>query len=62
MNDPIPISREAEPPLTAADILAVEKQRYQQRIGWTFLLILGIGALALLTPLVVWLTRLAGGG
>lgn len=63
MNDPIPISREeAEPALSTQDILDIDKARHDRRIQWTFLGFLGFVAVGFLTPLFVWLTRLALGG
>lgn len=61
MNDPIPISRD-EPMLTTEEVLSIEKARNDRRIQWAFLGILGFVVVGFLTPLFVWLTRLALGG
>lgn len=64
VNDPIQIRRtgpEPEPLLTAEEIMELDKARFQRHTQAGFLIFLGIVALALLTPIVVLLTRLAGG-
>lgn len=64
VNDPIQIHRtgpEPEPLLTTQEIIELDKARFQRYTQAGFLIFLGIVSLALLTPLVVWLTRLAGG-
>lgn len=63
MNDPIPISREEpEPMLTTQEILDLDKARHDRRLQWAFLVFAGFVMVGFLTPLFVWLTRLAMGG
>lgn len=64
MNDPIPISKEKpeKPTLTTEDYLALSKAKHLQRQQWAFLGLVGFIVVGFLTPLFVWLTRLALGG
>lgn len=61
MNDPIPISKE-EPLLTTEEIIALDKARNQRGMQWVMLGLIVFVFVGLLTPLFVWLTRLALGG
>lgn len=61
MNEPIPIMKDTTSKWTVEEEVALRKQKFAQR---TAAVVLSFGALivvALLTPLVVFLTRLAGG-
>jgi hypothetical protein len=63
MNDPIRVTREdAEPLLTAQEIIALDKARNDRRIQWVFMGLIGFVVVGFLTPVFVWLTRLALGG
>ena len=42
--------------------IALDKARNDRRIQWAFMTVVGVGALALIIPMGVWLTRLALGG
>lgn len=59
MNEPIPIQRDPEP---VTDEFRLRKQAHEHRLQWAFLAVLGVVVLGFLTPLIVWLTRLALGG
>jgi hypothetical protein len=61
---PIPIigGRQPEREPTAEEFMAFAKQRHEQRLQWGFLVILGLAVLGLLTPLVLWLSRIVLGG
>jgi hypothetical protein len=64
VNDPIQIHRtgpEPEPLLTAEEIMALDKARFSRRMSAGFAIFIAIVSLALLTPLVVFLVRLAAG-
>ena len=56
------MSDDDETLLTTEEIIALDKARNDRRIQWAFLTIVGVGALALIIPMGVWLTRLALGG
>jgi hypothetical protein len=60
---PIPIIGNGGPEkdVTAEEYLAVQKQKHEQRLQWGFLVILGLIALGVLTPFVLWLSRIALG-
>lgn len=55
MNDPIPISKGDPTP-------DAERVRHQRRLGWAMFGLLAFIVVGFLTPLIVWLTRLALGG
>ncbi len=61
MNEPIPIQR-TEPLITAEETIALDTARHNRHIQWVFVGFLAFVAVGLLTPLFVWLTRLALGG
>jgi hypothetical protein len=46
---------------TQDERLAWEKQKHEQRLQWAFIIVLGVGALGLMVPLVLWLSRVALG-
>lgn len=55
MNDPIPITK-------GDSTLEADRARYQRRAGWAMFGLLAFVVVGFLTPLFVWLTRLALGG
>lgn len=66
MNDPVRIfggqePAPVEPLLTFEEIQALDKARFQRRTQGGFLIFLGVLVLALVSPLVIWLARIAGG-
>lgn len=61
MNEPIPIQR-TEPLVSVEETIALDKAANDRRIQWAFLGILAFVVVGFLTPLFVWLTRLALGG
>lgn len=63
VNKPVRIHEHLEPPsMTADEMIKYQTARHQRRIQTGFLLFLGVVALGFLTPLIVFLTRIAAGG
>jgi hypothetical protein len=62
MNDPIPINKSGDEQVSTEELLQLDAARHSQRIQWVFLGLLAFIAVGLLTPLFVWLVRLALGG
>lgn len=63
MNDPIPIRRDGDDAeLSADEYLRFLKERHDRRVQWTALAFVLVVIAGFLTPLVVFLTRLALGG
>lgn len=56
-----PLAVRKEPLLSDKERDALDKARHERRMQWALLLILGTVVLGLLSPLVVWLIRLALG-
>jgi hypothetical protein len=61
MNEPIPISK-SEDLITTDEIIELDRARHQRNIQWVFLGLIAFVVVGFLTPLFVWLTRLALGG
>jgi hypothetical protein len=61
MEEPIPIKR-PEPLITPEEAISLDKARNDRRLQWATLGILAFIVVGFLTPLFVWLTRLALGG
>jgi len=61
MNDPIPINKSSGEPLTTEEYLELDAARHAHRMQWVFLGWITFIGVGLLTPLLVWLTKLALG-
>jgi hypothetical protein len=63
MTRPIPIIGNGKASgMTAEELLALQKQKHEQRLQWATLVSIGILLLAVITPPVLWLSRIALGG